>query len=381
MQSYHQFVSTARGILEAATAVDYCPLGEPCIRTERHMQVMRAALAAGRPVGTIQRLMLDDRLKELAEDTEAVAKVSASWRVSGVRATIITLGGRELEPSNWDAMVRDAAYWHARQRLGGIRICLDAGDYAALRESGEQGIVIGVQDCNVIGDDITRLEVLWQFGLRVAQLTYNTRNAIGDGCKEVANGGLSNFGRRLVSELNGRGIVVDLSHCGERTTLEAIERSTKPVAVTHSFCRSLHDHPRGKSDEILDTLGRNDGFFGVVAIPSFLDDLAGATLDSFVAHVRHAAGILGTSRVGIGTDYGWITPDAPEELIGFSRQQFISLGFEPADLTAFGKGIAGFTQWAEWPNLVAALLAGGFGEEDVRGIVGGNWIEFLNRSN
>jgi membrane dipeptidase len=372
-------VAAARAILKTTTAIDYCPLGEPCIATVRHLQTMRSALAAGHPVGWIQRLMLDDRLHELAETADVRATVEASWEASGVRATIVTLGGRELEPSLWEAMIRDAAYWHSRQRLGGIRICLQAADYLNLRQSGEFGVVLALQDSGVLGEDLSRLEVLWQFGLRVAQLTYNTRNSIGDGCKERADGGLSNMGRKVLSNLNEKGVIVDLSHCGERTTLEAIELSRSPVAITHSFCRSLYNHPRGKSDDVLKALQRNQGYFGVVAIPSFLENSDAATLDDFVAHVRHAADMLGPNHVGIGTDYGWITPDAPEELIDLSRRKFISLGFEQSDLSAFGKGLTGFTHWSEWPNLPAALLAGGFSEDEVRGFVGENWTNLLGR--
>src|SRR5262249_17491319 len=151
-------IAAARAILDTTTAVDYCPLGEPCIKTERHLQIMRLALSAGQPVGRIQRLMLDDRLHELAEAADVRAKVEASWESAGVRTAIITLGGRELEPSLWEAIIRDAAYWHARQRLGGIRICLEPADYLTLRQRGEFGVVFALQDSGVLGEDLSRLE-------------------------------------------------------------------------------------------------------------------------------------------------------------------------------------------------------------------------------
>src|SRR5215204_5363054 len=131
--------------------------------------------------------------------------------------------------------------------------------------AGKTGVILGTQDAAWIDDELLRLEILYDLGLRVVQLTYNNRNLLGDGCTERQQAGLSNFGIRVVKELNRRGIVVDVSHCGAGVTMDALEASEAPVAITHACCAAVAAHPRAKSDSVLRTLAEREGYFGVVA--------------------------------------------------------------------------------------------------------------------
>lgn len=216
-------------------------------------------------------------------------------------------------------------------------------------------------------------------GLRVAQLTYNTRNHIGDGCEERAPGGLSKFGLAAVERMNDLGIVVDVSHCSHPTTLDAIRASRAPVAVTHSSCQALAAHPRAKSDEVLRALRDTDGFFGVLTVPKFLDPDGSADLETFLRHIDHAVEFLGVERVGIGTDWGGWSPDLPPELIEAATESFARLGFKADTSPKFGVGLPEFDAWEKWPHLTAGLLSRGHSHADVRHMIGGAWLSFCER--
>ena len=137
------------------------------------------------------------------------------------------------------------------------------------------------------------------------QITYNKRNALGDGCLESANAGLSKTGITAVERMNKSGVAVDLSHCGYRTTADAIARSSKPVLVTHAGCAALHPHPRNKPDEILRSLADRGGYFGVYLMPYLVASPTIPTRQHVLDHISHAINVCGTDNVGIGSDGGF----------------------------------------------------------------------------
>jgi membrane dipeptidase len=134
-----------------------------------------------------------------------------------------------------------------------------ARDLAEAKRSGRLGLIYGFQDAAMLEGDPERLELFHRFGVRIVQLTYNLRNLLGDGALEAADAGLSRHGRDVVTRMNALGMLVDLSHCGTRTTDDAIAASAKPVAVTHSGCRAVYDHPRSKHDATLRRLAERGG--------------------------------------------------------------------------------------------------------------------------
>lgn len=357
---------------------DFAPYGEPVPLTERTHAAMREALTVGSLPEALRRLW-DEHLHELEEDDAERDRVAAEWRDSGVNGVQVTLGGTEMDTHGWDATLRDAALWHRRTSIGEqMAICRTAEELR--RAHGEQrvGVVLGLQDTLQIGSDLARVETLYGLGVRVVQLTYNRRNLVGDGCTERHQSGLSRLGLDLVRELNRLGIVVDVSHSGVGTTNEAVEASTAPAAFTHTACRAIYDHPRAKSDEQLALLAEHDGYVGIVAVPFFLG-ASGAGPTDVADHVAHAAGIVGIERVGIATDWGFWSLDFPVELRELAMRAFQGTsGFRPDDLQ-LGVSLDGFERWQDWPVITRALLAKGFSEEEVRGVLGGNWLRYLER--
>jgi membrane dipeptidase len=175
-------------------------------------------------------------------------------------------------------------------------------------------LIYYLQNSTLIGDDLAKLTDLKEKGIRIIQLTYNMRNLVGDGCLERQNSGLSTFGMELVVRMNEMGLLVDLSHCGDATTLEGIKASKKPVAITHSACKTLFNHPRNKTDDTLRALAERGGVMGIFQINPYIGAKERNTLADFLAHIDHAVKVAGVEHVGIGSDREHRRiPDTPEE--------------------------------------------------------------------
>src|SRR3989454_8662358 len=192
----------------------------------------------------------------------------ADARQSGLTALSYTVGcwgpGSLLSYEN---VLADLARWHShlaryRDRL---RLATQAEDIRVAKVEGRLAILFNVQDASIIGRDLAVLDLLYGFGVRQVQLTYNTRNLIGDGCTERTDAGLSDFGVAVVGRLNELGMLIDLSHCGRQTTFDAAAVSAPPVTCSHTAARALRDIPRNKRDDELRATAATGGGVGGVA--------------------------------------------------------------------------------------------------------------------
>lgn len=239
-------------------------------------------------------------------------------RASGMRGCVITLGNPALQtPSDaYDDMEQERQGHEARLAKMPDRLlrATSVKDLDAAAQRGAIGLVYYLQNVTLIGDDLGRLQDLKHKGIRIIQLTYNMRNLVGDGCLERQNSGLSTFGVELVARMNEMGLLVDLSHCGEATTQDGVRTSKRPVAITHSACKALFDHPRNKTDETIRLLADRGGVMGIFQINPYLGPKERNTLDDFLAHIDHAVKVAGVEHVGIGSDREHRRiPDTPEE--------------------------------------------------------------------
>lgn len=241
-------------------------------------------------------------------------------------------------------------------------------DIATAKASHRVGLIMGFQDTAPIGDDLGLLATYHSLGVRVVQLTYNFANRVGAGCLAPEDGGLTPFGREVVREMNRLGILVDVSHCGPRTTLDAIATSEQPIAITHSNARRFFDHPRNKSEEAIRALVARGGVIGAVAFGGMLTRRLPATLADYVAAIDDLVALAGVDHVGLG-------PDFMEEMPAEVAAQMLK-GLPPAILQQFQAlpPTQGFESVAAFPNVTAALLAHGYPPDDVRQIMGGNWL-------
>jgi membrane dipeptidase len=174
-------------------------------------------------------------------------------------------------------------------------------DIEMAKHNGQVGVVYGVQDAVAFETDLSLLDTLHQFGLRVVQPTYNRRNLLGDGCLEPANSGLSRAGAEAIERLNSLGILVDLSHCGRQTAADAIRLSKRPVAFTHTGCDAVASHPRNRTDGELRAVADRGGVSGIYFMPYLCDGRQPAAAD-VIRHLEHAIQVAGEEHVSIGTD-------------------------------------------------------------------------------
>lgn len=174
-------------------------------------------------------------------------------------------------------------------------------DIQTAKNSKRTGLIYALQDGVAFENDADRLQLLYRFGVRIIQPTYNLRNLLGDGCLEPGNAGLSKAGRDAVARMNELGILVDLSHCGKQTTADAMAVSSRPVAFTHTGCAAVYDHPRNKTDEQLKALADKGGVAGIYFMP-YLRSSGQPMAEDVIRHVEHAIQVAGEDHVGVGTD-------------------------------------------------------------------------------
>lgn len=176
-----------------------------------------------------------------------------------------------------------------------------AADLARAGEEGKIGILIGFQNADHFRT-AADVETFHQVGQRVSQLTYNSRNRLGCGCKEAKDDGLTAYGAEIVAAMNRVGMVVDISHSAERTSLDAIRLSRQPVLITHSNCRALVAHPRCKSDKVIKAMAERGGVMGITVIPAFVKSGQPARIEHVLDHFEHVIRVAGIEHVGIGSD-------------------------------------------------------------------------------
>ena len=252
-------------------------------------------------------------------------------------------------------------------------------------EQNKTAIVLGFQNTSPIEDNIDFVGLFANLGVRIIQLTYNTQNLVGSSCYEPHDGGLTSFGDDLIKEMNQHGILIDMSHTGERTSMDTIEASSKPVAITHANPKFIKDTQRNKSDNMLKALADSGGVLGLAAYPHLF--ASNATVKQFCEMVHRTVDLMGIQHVGIGTDqHLGFSPGAKKFWVQgrFSRHVpsfMTSQGFLSSDWD--GEDV----QWASWietpadmQNIVRGLREYGFGHEEVEAIMGGNWLRLFEET-
>ena len=347
---------------------------------------MRAALADYHRKGMTREeatpFLVDMAVREIETSESARAQYLGFWRTAGVTVACGTYSGSMVPSRAYDAASKRIAQAYAYARALGdeFRICLDAADVERTYRQGKRGIILDFQNTTPFGDQLDRVDYFHHLGVRMVQLTYNLRNLVGDGCTERYQGGLSSFGREVVRRLNARRILVDVSHCSEQVGWDALEVSTAPIVVSHSTSKAVCHHDRGKTDELAKAVADRGGFFGVVVIPGFLSEQKEPTLDAFCEHVEHLVKVCGIDHVGIGTDKAGPGPGT-DSMIIYPRE--MPSRPDPFDWVGFRRvehrltpdyHLNGFENFSDWPNLTIALAARGFNEEELRKLLGLNFL-------
>lgn len=309
-------------------------------------------------------------------------RVIDDTRAAGIAATNLTLGHVFGEGDPFLMTVDDIAWWAEAVRLrpDALSLIRTAADIRAAHEAGKAGIIIGFQNTEMFGKDASRVRLFSDLCVRVVQLTYNLRTTTGDGALAPENAGLTDFGRELVAALNEKKLLVDLSHGGEKTTMEAIAASSAPVAITHTGCAALAPHPRNRGDVELKALADQGGVAGVYFMP-FLTPGRQHMAADIVAHIEHAVNVMGEDHVGIGTD-GGVTAidDMPAYLEVFRksneerRKAGIAAPNEDDNIILTPPDLMGPTQFEK---LAGMLSARGASDARIEKILGGNFLRLF----
>jgi membrane dipeptidase len=242
------------------------------------------------------------------------------------------------------------------------------------KKNGKIGIIHGLQGADEFRtpDDVKLFHGL---GMRCAQLTYNTQNLIGSGSTERVDGGVTDFGAAIIKRMNEVGMLVDVSHCGDRTTLDGIELSAKPIAITHSNCRALCNHPRLKTDEAIRKLAAKGGVMGITGVRMFVLDHEPTTIENIVDHIDHVVKLTSIDHVGIGTDSdldGY--DDLPAEMNKKLREAYKS-SYAFRDKI----DIEGFDHPRKIFDLTEALIRRKYSDSNIEAILGGNFKRLLQQ--
>ena len=243
-------------------------------------------------------------------------------------------------------------------------------------------IFFGFQNCSPIEDDIGLVEKIYENGCRFMQLTYNNQSLLATGCYEKKDSGVTNFGKEAIREMNRLGIVIDMSHSGEKSTLDAIEISDKPIAITHANPNFWYKALRNKSDQLLKTLSESGGMLGLSLYSHHLKNGSDCTLDSFCEMAAKTCELMGVKNVGIGSD---LCLNQPDSIVEWMRNGTW------AKKKNYGEGSKkkpGFPKQPDWfidargfKNLENGLKKVGFNEVEVNNILGNNWYNFYKGIN
>lgn len=271
------------------------------------------------------------------------------YRAAGIDCVTLNIGFGEDLPEQHIRMAAHFRDWIARHDSE-VQLILTADDCARAKLAGKLGICFDIEGMNALGEQSSMVRLYYDLGVRWMLIAYNVANAAGGGCRE-ADGGLTDFGRAVIGEMNAVGMMLCCSHTGYRTAREAIDLSADPVIFSHSNARALCDHPRNISDELMRACAARGGVIGLNGFGQFLGDNDDST-ETFVRHVEHVLAVVGEDHVGIGLDYVFDKDELPVALYGASPKMI--------------------PPW-RLPEIAERLFDRGCGSATLAKVMGGNW--------
>jgi membrane dipeptidase len=307
-----------------------------------------------------------------------------TWEASGVDCIFQSAG--EESNSIEVAVKRLARYTYLADKYRDLyeRVSFP-DDVTAAKKNGRHSLYLSCNGVPLpaafgnIAEALMSLKTFFQLGVRMMHITYNRRNLLGDGCAESKDGGLSDLGKEIIHEMNKCGIIPDVSHCGQRTSLEVAEISRRPVVASHSFAWTLHQHYRGKNDEVIRQIAKSGGYVGICCIPHFLG--GSGMLDALLDHVDYIAENFGTDHVAIGTDREDVMGhfDNYDMPVKF-RPRFEALWPESSSTAQVSPLAEKCLTWTNWPLITVGLHQRGYSDKDICKIIGTNVLRVTQAS-
>ncbi len=377
------------------------PLREPVNPARRHLltgAVAATALAApminlghyrlfaatpahysARAIAVVERALVIDMLAPLKIDftPEAYSQPLSDKDVAEFRASGITGFHNAIGVGGANARENALAFMAAWQGFAGRNADLFslvglASDLDRAKQQRKIAVIMGLQNASHFRD-AKDVEFFYGLGLRCAQLTYNSQNMLGSGSTERVDGGVTDFGASIIEAMNASGMLIDTSHSGDRTTLDAIKLSPRPIAITHSNCRTLNSHPRNKTDEAIIELAKKGGVMGITGVRNFVRDREPTTIVHLADHIDHVAKLVGIEHVGIGSDadlngYDDMPPDQYEKLKAGYKSSYSFRDKIDTD---------GFDHPAKTYDLAEELIRRNYSNAQIEAVLGGNFRRLL----
>ena len=255
-------------------------------------------------------------------------------------------------------------------------------DIDLAHELGKTAVFFGFQNCSPISDNIGLVEEIYKLGVVFMQLTYNNQSLLASGCYEDNDSGVTRMGKEVIKEMNRLGIVIDMSHSAEQSTLDAIDLSTSPIAITHANPSFWLDGKRSKSNRVLKALAKSDGMLGFSLYPHHLKGKGDCSLNSFCEMVARTVDMIGIKHVGIGSD---LCTGQPDSVVDWMRNGKWTKNKDYGEGSAANAGFPVQPSWFKdargFKNLEEGLLCVGFQEAEVNDILGNNWYNFYQGIN
>jgi len=299
-----------------------------------------------------------------------------SLKKSGITAVHVTLVYHEMARET----LTKFAQWNKLFELNSdlIMPIMSMADVQLAKSMGKVGIFFGAQNCSPIDDEIGLIEVMRKQGLLIMQLTYNNQSLLATGCYEKNDSGITRFGKQAIEEMNRVGMIIDMSHSAQKSTLEAIDISNRPICISHANPIFAHDALRNKSNEVIKALASKGGLLGFSLYPFHLPNGSDCSLDNFCEMIAKTADLVGVDHLGLGSD---LCLNQPQEVLEWMRNGKWSKAMD------YGEGSSSNSGWPDdlpWfkdehgmENIYNGLIKYGFQEKEANQILGGNWFNFL----
>ncbi|WDV46290.1 membrane dipeptidase [Clostridiaceae bacterium M8S5] len=293
------------------------------------------------------------------------------WYDSGITAGSRQAGTTSVEDIVFTQMQFDTFDWLIK--------ALTVEDIRKAKREGKKAGIVQSQSPDGLEDNIDGLDAIYDFGMRVLQLTYNLQNRIGSGSYEKSGSGITQFGQKFIERMNKLGMVVDLGHCGKQTTLDACDISSAPVIASHTSAEGVYFHKRAKSDEELIKIAKTGGVIGVFAMPTFMDRLDNrfnVTIEKVLDNIDYIVSLVGVNHVGIGTDWPMSEPFWSIETM--KNEVAPKLGFVKEE-GPDREYIIGLKEYRQFINITRGLILRGYSDMDTKKILGENWMRVFKQ--
>ena len=316
-----------------------------------------------------------NHIKRISIDGLVIAKFSRSIFKEMQKGKITAANCTCSVWENFSQTIDNLTIWNDHFERNSDIICniKKYEDIDKAKADGKVGIILGWQNTSAIENDIKKLQIFYDLGIRIAQLTYNTQNLVGSGCWESNDGGLSDFGKDVVLEMNRLGMIIDLSHVGPKTSSDAIKVSNSPVTYTHC-CPTLKKHPRNKTDEQLKEIANKGGMIGFASYTPFLPKGSESNIDDCINGMDYLINIVGEDQVGIGTD--WVQ-DHDISFFQYLQKDKGTGRYVTPPYKSVPPMPYGISKLSQFQNFVPAMERAGWSNNKIEKIIGLNWYLFF----